>query len=134
MKIVKWGLIGGVILSLTGYLGIYVMIHLSPNMFDDYYNPIFKSSPDRNFLFYTHGFILALVLSWLWEKTKSLYHGTMLLRAGEFTMMYVITAFIPIFWLTLSAMDLTFSMIFTWLIYGAVQTLIAGLIYSKFNP
>lgn len=134
MKLVKNALIAGVALTVLGYLGILVMLKLFPSLFEDYYNPIFISTGSRNILFYLHGFILAFALAWVWHKTKSLFHGTALVRALEFGFMYTLTAFVPIFWITLSAMDLTFTMILSWIIYGAIQTIIAGFIFAKIDP
>jgi hypothetical protein len=36
--------------------------------------------------------------------------------------------------LTFSAIDISFLMVFTWLIYGIIQAFVAGLIFAKMNP
>lgn len=134
MKLIRNAIIVGVVLTIFSYLSILLLLKVFPAIFEDYYNPIFISSGLRDLLFYLHGFVLALALAWIWHKTKSLYHGAALIRAFEFGFMYTLTAFIPIFWITLSAMDLSLSMIVSWIIYGAIQTIIAGFIFAKIDP
>ena len=57
-----------------------------------------------------------------------------MLRAIEVALVYGIVALLPILWLTFSAIDVSFKMVITWLIYGLVQAFAAGIIFAKLNP
>jgi len=133
-KVIKCGLLAGVLLSVISYGGLFLAITFFPQLFVDYNNPLFNSDGSRDAMFYAHAFIISLALSWFWERFKSLFEGNFVLRGLEFGFVYAIIALLPVMWISFSAMDITVSMVLSWLAYGFVQAVVAGLLFAKINP
>jgi hypothetical protein len=75
-----------------------------------------------------------MALSWFWERFKGLFKGFFIIRGLEFGFVYAMVALVPVMWITFSALDVTVLMVITWLIYGFVQAVIAGIIFAIMNP
>jgi hypothetical protein len=133
-KIIFPGLIAGTILFIICYGSLYTAVRFFPGLFIEYNNPIFNSDGNRDLLFYLHSFIISLALSWFWERFKSLFHGSFLLRGLEFGLVYAIVALLPVMWITFSALDITVLMVLSWFSYGLMQAIVAGIIFAKINP
>ena len=133
-KILKSGLIAGIILFIVSYGGLFLSIRFFPELFVDYNNPLFNSDGSRDVLFYMHAFIISLSLSWFWERFKSLFHGHFLLRGFEFGSVYAIVALLPVMWITFSSLDISIAMVASWFFYGLFQAVVAGIIFAKINP
>ncbi|WP_442587987.1 hypothetical protein ACSBL2_18240 [Pedobacter sp. AW31-3R] len=133
-KIIIPGLIAGAVVFIISYGSIYLGIKLFPSLFLGYNNPLFNSENDRDILFYLHAFIISFALSWFWERFKGLFKGAPVIRGLEFGGVYTVVSLLPIMWLTFSAMDVTLSMVFSWMLYGFVQAVIAGVTFAKINP
>jgi hypothetical protein len=58
----------------------------------------------------------------------------MLLRGVEFGIVYTITGLFPILWLTYSQIEVSATMVLSWLIFGLFQASVAGIIFAKMNP
>ncbi|TKB99116.1 hypothetical protein [Pedobacter cryophilus] len=133
-KMLFSGVIAGMLLFFISYGGLFLAIKFFPNLFADYNNPLFNSDGDRDFLFYTHAFVISMALSWFWERFKGLFKGVFIIRGLEFGFVYAMVALVPVMWITFSALDVTVLMVLTWLIYGFVQAVIAGIIFAIMNP
>lgn len=133
-KIIIPGLIAGVVVFIVSYGSIFLGIQLFPHFFLGYNNPLFNSENDRDFLFYLHAFIISFALSWFWERFKGLFKGNTVLRGLEFGFVYTVVALLPIMWITFSAMDVTLSMVLSWMCYGFIQSVIAGITFARINP
>jgi hypothetical protein len=133
-KVIKCGLIAGVLLSVISYGGLFLAITFFPSLFVDYNNPLFNSDGSRDIMFYAHAFIISMALSWFWERFKSLFEGNFILRGLEFGFVYAMIALLPVMWISFSAMDITVPMVFSWLAYGFVQAVVAGLLFARINP
>ena len=133
-KILKSGLIAGIILFIVSYGGLFLSIRFFPELFVDYNNPLFNSDGSRDVLFYMHAFIISLALSWFWERFKLLFHGPFLLRGLEFGSVYAIVALLPVMWITFSSLDISIAMVASWFFYGLFQAVVAGIIFAKINP
>lgn len=133
-KMLFTGVIAGIVLFIVSYCSLYLAIKFFPGFFADYVNPLFSSDERRYILFYAHAFVIALALSWFWERFKGLFHGPSLLRGLEFGLVYAVVALLPVMWITFSAMDVTISMVLSWFLYGLIQAMIAGVIFAKINP
>ena len=133
-KIIFPGLIAGTILFIICYGGLYIAVKFFPGLFLEYNNPLFNSDGNRDLLFYLHAFIISLALSWFWERFKSLFHGSFLLRGLEFGCVYAMVALLPVMWITFSALDITVLMVLSWFSYGLIQAIVAGIIFAKINP
>ena len=133
-KILYSGLIAGTVLFVLCYGGLYLAVQFFPAVFVEYNNPLFNSDGSRDLLFYMHAFIISLALSWFWDRFKSLFHGSFLIRGIEFGFVYSIVALLPVMWITFSALDITVVMVVSWFVYGLMQAIAAGLIFAKTNP
>lgn len=133
-KILKSGLIAGTILFIISYGGLFLAVKFFPYLFVEYNNPLFNSAGSRDLLFYMHPFIISFALSWFWDRFKSLFKCSYILRGIEFGFVYAIVALLPVMWITFSSLDITVLMISSWFMYGFIQALIAGLVFAKVNP
>jgi len=133
-KVLKAGLIAGVVLFIVSYGGLYLAIKFVPELFVVYNNPLFNSDGSRDFLFYMHAFIISIALSWFWERFKGLFHGPSLWRGLEFGFVYSIVALLPVMWITFSSLDINFIMVLSWFLYGLFQSVVAGILFARINP
>jgi len=133
-KILLSGLIAGCILFIISYGGLFLAIRFFPKLFVEYNNPLFNSDGKRDILFYLHAFIISFALSWFWARFKTLFKGPSYLRGLEFGIVYSIIALVPVMWISFSSLDITISMVSSWLAYGMAQAVIAGVVFSKINP
>ncbi len=128
-------LIAGTLVLLVSLALLYSIIYFLPNVMEEYYNPVFRSSSfSTDWLFYVHPFILSVSLYWFWDRFKTFFTGSFAWRAFEIALAYGIIAMLPVLWLTFSAIDISFIMVGTWLAYGIAQAFIAGLVFTKMNP
>lgn len=128
-------LIAGLLVLATSLSILYIAIFFFPSMMEEYYNAVFRSSSfETDWLFYVHPFLLSASLKWFWDRSKSLFSGPLLLRAAEAALTYGMVAMLPVLWLTFSAIDISFIMVFTWLVYGVIQAFIAGIVFARMNP
>ncbi len=127
-------MVAGVVLFLFSYAMIYLSIYLFPAVSEQYYGPAFRISGPKDWMFYVHPFILSFGLKWFWERYKSMFSGSVLVRAIEVALVYGLVAMIPVLWLTFSAINISLVMVGTWLLYGFSQAFIAGVIFANMNP
>ncbi|MDB5130834.1 MAG: hypothetical protein JWR02_583 [Mucilaginibacter sp.] len=133
-KILIAGLIGGCILFILSYGGLFLAIRFFPKLFTEYNNPLFNSDGSRDMLFYLHAFIFSFALSWFWDRFKALFKGRVVLRGLEFGLVYSVIALLPVMWISFSALDITVAMVLSWFIYGLLQAITAGVVFAKVNP
>lgn len=133
-KILTSGLIVGIILFILSYGGLYLAIKFVPELFVEYNNPLFNSDGSRDILFYSHAFIIAMALSVFWARFKNLFKGNFLLRGLEFGGLYGLIALLPVMWISFSALDITILTVVSWLLYGLLQAIIAGILFARINP
>jgi hypothetical protein len=114
---------------------LYGSIFLFPNVMAEYFNDVFRASSfETDWLFYAHPFVLSAALKWPWERYKELFAGSIFMRALEVGIVYAVVAMVPVLWLTFSAINVSFVMVLTWLVYGTIQATVAGLVYAKLSP
>ncbi|MGB4839539.1 MAG: hypothetical protein WBP08_11130 [Saprospiraceae bacterium] len=119
----------GVAIFILSYGGLFLAIRIFPNFFIDYINPVFNSDGSRDLYFYLHPFVLALSLSVFWNRFSKYFVGNVLMAGIEFGIVYSFVALVPLLWITYSAMDVEFQMVFTWLVYGLFQSCVAGVVF-----
>ncbi|MBU0697457.1 MAG: hypothetical protein KKE39_13180, partial [Bacteroidetes bacterium] len=117
-----------------GYGSLFLAIKFFPSLFASYNNPLFNSDGSRDILFYMHAFVLSMALAWFWERFKGMFAGGFIIRGIEFGFVYAIVSLIPVMWITFSALDVTATMVLSWLVYGLFQAIIAGVLFAKMNP
>jgi hypothetical protein len=133
-KVLRAGLIAGVILFIVSYGSLFLTIKFFPQLFLAYNNPLFNSDGSRDVLFYLHAFIISFALSWFWDRFKGLFSGSFFLRGLEFGSVYGVVALLPVMWITFSSLDITLVMVISWFLYGLFQAIIAGIVFAKINP
>lgn len=133
-KVLISGIICGALLLILSFAVLYLTINLFPALAEEYYNPVFWPGNDRALLYFLHPFVLSIALAWVWHRFKSILTGNWLMRGLEFGLIYLLIGTIPSMWLTFSAINVSFSMVFSWVLYGLLQAIICGLIFSKLNP
>jgi hypothetical protein len=133
-KIILSGLIAGCILFILSYGGLFLAVRFFPSLFTEYNNPLFNSNGSRDILFYLHAFIISFALSWFWARFKEMFKGNFIVRGLEFGFVYSIIALLPVMWISFSSLDITVTMVLSWLAYGLVQAIIAGVVFAKVNP
>ena len=132
-KVLYSGLIAGFVLFVLCYGGLYLTVRFFPAVFIEYNNPLFNSDGSRDLLFYLHAFVISFALSWFWDRFKSLFKGSFLLRGFEFGLVYSIVALLPVMWITFSALDVTIVMVISWFLYGLMQAIAAGIVFARIN-
>lgn len=132
-KILTSGLVASAALLLFAYVALLVMPILLPKVAEEYYNPAFVSDESRNFLYYVHPVILGFGLAWFWNRFKSLLKGNAFMQGIEMAIIYVLIATIPSLLITYSAIDVSLMTIWSWVLYGFFQALIAGIIFSRMH-
>ena len=131
---IKNGIIGGIIIFVVSYGGLLASIRLFPDYFIDYISPVFNSDGTRNVYFYLHPFVLSFALAIFWIRFNQMFHTNLIIRGIVFGLIYTCIALIPVMWITYSAVDVSLSMVFTWLLYGFIQSCVAGIVFSKLEP
>jgi hypothetical protein len=133
-KIILSGLLTGVVLLILSVLALYATIWLFPTLAAQYYDPAFDTQADRYMIYYIHPFVIALALSWFWDRFKGVLTGGFLTKGIEFGLVYALIAIFPVMWLIYSAIDVSLAMVATWWAFGLLQGVIAGLVFEKLNP
>jgi hypothetical protein len=133
-KTIVSGLIAGIILLILSVCGLYLTIWFFPQIALQYYDPAFDTGPSRYMIYFIHPFIIGLALSWFWNRFKGILTGSFLTRGIEFGLIYAVVAILPMVWLIYSAINVSLAMAGTWLVFGLLQGIIAGLVFEKTNP
>lgn len=128
------GFVAGIILLILSYAALYLVVRFLPNIAEEYYNPVFSLEGDKTVLYFLHPFILSFALAWFWRRFKSLFTGPFWWRGIEMGLVYGIVATIPSMWITFSSLAVSFTLVFTWFLYGVFQAVILGIIYAKISP
>lgn len=133
-KIIFSGLLAGVVLLILSIGALYATIWFFPGVAAQYYDPAFDTQGGRYMIYYIHPFVIALALSWFWDRFKGVLAGSFLTRGIEFGSVYALIAILPVMWLIYSAMNVSLAMVATWWVFGLLQGLVAGLVFEKLNP
>lgn len=132
-KIISSGFVASVALLVFAILCLLLLPRLLPSVAEEYYNPAFANDSTRNAFYYVQPVILAFALAWFWNRFKDLFNGNWLFRGIEMGFVYLVIATLPGMVLIFSAMDVSLSVVGTWLLYGFLQATIAGLIFAKMH-
>ncbi len=128
-------LLAGLVVLLVSVALLYIAIFFFPLLMEEYYNAVFRSSSfETDWLFYAHPFVLSAGLYWFWDRFKGILSGSFIIRAVKVAFTYGAVAILPVLWLTFSAIDISFMMVITWLVYGIVQAMIATLVFAWRHP
>jgi hypothetical protein len=133
-KIILSGLVAALVLLILSIGGLYATICFFPGVATQYYDPAFDTQAGRYMIYYAHPFVIAMALSWFWNRFKGTLTGGFLTRGIEFGLMYALIAIFPVMWLIYSAMNVSLALVATWWVFGLFQGLFAGLVFEKLNP
>jgi hypothetical protein len=132
-KIISSGFTASAALLLFALLCLLLLPRVLPSVAEEYYNPAFVNDNTRNAFYYVQPVALAFALAWFWNRFKDLFNGNWLFRGIEMGFVYLVIATLPGMILIFSAMDVSLTVIGTWLLYGFLQATIAGLIFAKMH-
>lgn len=133
-KSLQIGFIIGIILFVFSYGGLFLAVKFFPHLFLEYNNPLFNSNGSRDWLFYTHAFVISFALTLIWQRFKTVFKGNFIIKGIEFGCVYAVVALLPVMWITFSSLDITFTIVASWFLYGLIQAIVAGIFLAKFNP
>lgn len=124
-------LMAGLLVLAASMLMMYAAAFALPSLSEEYYSTVFRSSTfEAQWLVYVHPFVLSAALLWFWRHLKDQLNGGRVGQAVEFGARYGVVAMLPVLLLTFSAIDISFLMVITWLFYGMVQAMVAGLVFA----
>lgn len=132
-KVIYSGLVAGLLLLVLSFIGLYSTVWLLPSLAVQYFNPMFDSQSERAILFFTYPFVVGLALAWFWDRCKDIFKGSYLGRSIEFGFLYWLVAVFPMMWLIYSTMDVSVALVTSWLLFGLLQGIAAGLLFGKMN-
>jgi len=115
-KVLTSGLIAAVALLAFAFLCLLALPSVLPSVAEEYYNPAFVNDSTRNALYYVHPVVLAFGLAWFWNRFKDQFEGNILFRGLEMGFVYLIIASLPGMILIFSAMDVSLTVVGTWLL------------------
>ncbi len=123
-----------IVLLAFSYLVLWLTIRLMPGIAEQYFDPMYSDSAKRSILYFVHPFIVALALKYFWQRFRHMFKGKPLMRGMEVGLVYGLIAILPAMWITFSGLSVSITIVATWIIYGTLQGMIAGMIYAKINP
>jgi hypothetical protein len=136
MKKVFWtGILAGVVILISNMIVGAIFQFFQPAIKDQYMTAIFRPWSDyRMSLFFLHPFIVGLVLSYIWGKTRNLFTNLSKMRNGfNFGLLAWIFLTIPGMYVTYTTFAVSVAMILSWTAGGLVGMVWAGLILAKLN-
>jgi hypothetical protein len=132
-KIISSGLVAGLLLLLLSVIGLYGTVWLFPTLAVQYFDPTFDRQSERVVLYFAHPFVAGLALAWFWDRCKSLFTGSFLGKGIEFGILYWLVAVFPMMWLIFSTINVSLALVGSWLVFGLLQGIAAGLVLEKMN-
>lgn len=127
---------------LTGFAMLLVCIGLSslvmnfcPTLMGEYNNTsLYRSMKDPiTMLFSVHPFILAMILAFVWDKSKSLFMAKIFLPRGiQFGLVYFVIV-IPGLFISYITSPYSIEMVLSWAISVLFGALVAGICFEKIN-
>jgi hypothetical protein len=132
-KVLLSGLATGCVLLVLSIVGLFGTIWLFPSVAVQYFDPAFDRQSDRAILYFAHPFVAGTSLAWFWDRSRGLFKGSFLNRGLEFGLLYWLVAILPMMWLIYSAIDVSLLLVSSWLLFGLIQGIVAGLFIQKIN-
>lgn len=133
-KLVLSIVVSTVLLFLLSFGVLYLSLHFFPRISSEYLSPVFRSAGRIDWMYFVHPLVLSIALKWFWERYKGIFNGNIFVKALEVALVYGVVALIPVLWITFSAIDVSLTMVLTWLLYGFIQSFAAGIVFAKLNP
>ncbi|HEX6977083.1 MAG TPA: hypothetical protein VF185_01825 [Patescibacteria group bacterium] len=132
-KIIKQGLIIGVINLIVTFILSQGLSFLIPSLGSQYQSGLFRPWTDPlMMLFFLHPFIVGFVLAYFWNKLGSHIEGKKVSqKALNFAILYFLIATIPGMFVTYTSFNVSALMVGVWTVEGFIAAYIAGFILAK---
>lgn len=136
IKLFLQGLLAGIGIFIVSIAVSFLSQLLIPNITAEYVNPnIFRPWTDPLMsLYYVYPFVLGVILSFVWDKTKKLLDDkNYYMRGLKFGFWYWVAASITGMFITYSSFQVSLPLVLSWSIGGLLEAIIAGLILARVN-
>jgi len=123
-------------MTIAGFVVSAIFNVIVPGLQDQYMNEAIFRAPDEPLmmLFLLYPFVTAIIMAWLWDKSKSVVKGKDVWTRGlNFGVAIGLLLTLPAFVINYSSFNLPFVMILSWTVMSFVNSIIAGLIIVKMN-
>lgn len=133
-KIFLPGILAGIATLALG-MGVSYLFMLFSSVAADYANAnLMRPWKDPIMsLFFLYPFVQGLILAWVWDKSKSLFHGSTISRGLKFGLAIWLIASVPGMLITYSSFPLSPLTIISWTASGLVNGMAAGMIFAGLN-
>ena len=135
MKKIMWmGFVSGIVmLILTLLVGFLVMA--IPSVAADYKNPDIKRPMQDPLmtLFYVYPFLFGGILAWVWERSKTLFGGSIWQKGTRFGLAMFLITTVPGMFITYACMPYSFMTVVSWTVQGLLSTLAAGWMFARMS-
>lgn len=136
MKLVLQGLLVGVGIFVISIVISFLSQLIAPGITAEYTNQsLFRPWTDPLMsLYYVYPFILGIILSYVWDKTKKVIKGNGYYERGlRFGLWYWFASSIPGMFITFSSFQVSLPLVLSWSIGGFFEAIIAGVLLAKIN-
>jgi uncharacterized Tic20 family protein len=134
-KVLVPGLVAAIGMFAAGMVLSYLFNFLFPSVKAEYENTaLFRPWSDPlMYLFFIQPFLLAVALTWGWDKIKTLFQGSVGRKAINFTLVYLVIAIVPGMLMSISCFKISLLLTLTWTISSFFQVWIASLIFIRMS-
>ncbi len=134
-KVLLSGLLAGFVILLVNIGLCSLQMKFCPTLVSQYDNTnLYRSMKDPiTTLFFVHPFLLAMILAFVWDKSKSLFTAKRFLSRGiQFGFVYFIIV-IPGLFISYITSPYSIEMVISWAISVLLGALVAGICFEKAN-
>ncbi len=136
MKLFLYGVLAGVGIFIVSLAVSFLSQLLMPGITMEYTNQnVFRpwSDPVMS-LYYLYPFVLGVILSFVWEKTKKLITDKNYFQRGlKFGLWYWVASSIAGMLITYSSFQVSLPLVLSWTTGGLFEAIVAGVILAKVN-
>ncbi|HBB02438.1 MAG: hypothetical protein US89_C0019G0007 [Candidatus Peregrinibacteria bacterium GW2011_GWF2_38_29] len=84
-------------------------------------------------LYFLSPFVMGIAFAWTWNKTKSLFKGSIWKRALMFSLALFFVTTVPGMFISYASFKISLLMIASWTLSSFVQEFVGGLVLAKMN-
>ncbi|MBU0907108.1 MAG: hypothetical protein KKE05_03025 [Nanoarchaeota archaeon] len=133
-KIILPGLLAGLLMLIVGFVVSWVFGLIFPGLNAEYASGIFRAWQDPiMMLYFLYPFVLGICFAGVWGLSKGKFKGTLWQRGAKFGLFVWAVFSIPGMLVTYSSFVVSLTMIFSWLVMGLANGVVAGWVFAKMN-
>ena len=134
-KVVIPALVAAIGMIAAGIVISYLFNLLFPSLKAEYQNTLlFRPWKDPlMYLMFIQPFLLAVALTWGWDKIKTLFQGTIGRKAFNFTLIMLVISILPGMLMSVSSFQISVLMTLTWTISSFFQVWLAAHIFMRMS-